>query len=160
MGQQKADGNQLMEIHRRLTATVPSDLTYDEASAFTATGGIFNTFENEWLKHRTDIGNTMHYRKYIGWLSLPMALIIAPILNGVTLSILWQWFAVEVYEMAILPVPVAVGIMLMAGLVTANLKKVEWKDTSYRARFWRILLLPFLKAAIFLLMGWFFQLFI
>ena len=160
MTTQKADGNQLMEIHRRLTSTVPADLTHEEAAAITATGGIFDTVEREWLKQRTTIGETMHYRKYIGWAVLPLTFIVSPVLNGLTLSILWQWFAVEVYGMVEVSIPVAVGIMLMAGLVTANLKKVEWKDTSYRARFWRLALYPFFKTAMFLGVGWFFHLFI
>jgi hypothetical protein len=156
----RATGNQLVEIHRRLTATVPSDLTYHEAAAFTATGGIFDAVEAEWLRQRTTIANTMQYRTYTKWIAFPMMFIIAPVLNGVTFSILWHWFVADVYGMAEVPIPVAVGIMLMAGLVIANLKRVEWKDTSYRSRFWRILLWPFLKTAMFLGVGWFFQLFI
>jgi hypothetical protein len=160
MSKHQATGNQMLELHRRLTATIPTDLTNDEAEAFIATKGIFDNIRDEWLKQRTTIGKTMRYRKYISWLSLPMAFIIAPVLNGLTLSVLWQWFAVNAYGLAEMSIPVAVGIMLMAWLLTANLKKAEWKDTSYRARFWRVLLFPFLKTAMFLGVGWFFQLFI
>ncbi len=160
MTQSAATGNQLMIIHRRLTATIPADLSYEEAAAITETGGIFNTVETEWLKHRTTIGNSMHYRTYNIWLALPMTFIIAPVLNGITLSMLWHWFAVEGYGLAAMHIPVATGVMLMATLITANLKKIEWEDTSYRARFWRTLLFPFFKTVLFLGIGWFFQLFI
>lgn len=160
MAQNQVTGNQLMAIHRSLTATVPSDLTHDEAAAFISTGGFFNAVETEWLKQRTVIGKTMYYRKYLRWASFPLHFIVTPLLNGLTLSILWQWFVVEVYGLAEIPVPVAIGIMLMAGLITRNIKRVEWKDASYGARFWRMVLLPFYQTAMFLGVGWFFHLFI
>ena len=160
MSSDRADGTQLMEIHRRLTATIPIDLTGDEAEAIINTGGIFPLVENVWLTSRSTFANTLMYRKYIGWATLPMTFVVSPILSGFTLSILWSWFVVDWYGLKSLPIPIAIGLMLMAGLLTANLQKMQWKDKSYKVRFWRILITPFLKTALFLGFGWFIHLFV
>lgn len=156
---EKATVDQMMTIHRRMTETIPLGLTSAEAEAICSTGGFFTTIEKAWEKQLALISETAHYRKRIEWAIFIMAFVI-PVLKGITLSILWEWFIVATYALPPIPIPAAIGIMIMIAFITADLKRHEWKDSSYRIRFWRIILVPFIWNGLFLGFGWFFQLFI
>ncbi len=156
----QASGQQMVEIIRRVTTTVPQDLTYEEAAAILGTRGIFPIFDAEWVKLRSTFNETKEYRFYTLCVEWFIILFVTPVLNGFTLSMLWQWFLVEEYDLPVLRLPVAIGVMIIVSLFTAMLKRTEEHDRNYREKFFRVVLNPLSKTVAFLSIGWFYHLFV
>ncbi len=54
--------------------------------------------------------------------------------NGLTLSVLWIWFIVPTFKVPVLSIPVAIGIALIVGLLTARVAKKDNQDAKAKAK--------------------------
>ncbi len=87
-------------------------------------------------------------------------MVVAFFINGYTLSVLWSWFIVSKFGLPALTIAEALGLALVVSYFTFNHAKHEWNDNSDEEKVFRLVLMPFLKAGIFLGFGWVFLQFI
>jgi hypothetical protein len=101
----------------------------------------------------------------IGCLIGLIALGVAPfgyVINGWVLTVLWQWFVVGRFDAPPLRIPVAIGISLIVGLLTARYDTVsddrnkEQRRTDARGNIFASVLSPLLVLGI----GWIVRLFL
>lgn len=89
--------------------------------------------------------------KIVGFLVLSVVVIL---LNGLTLSILWEWFLSEITGISI-SIPTALGITLIVRMLTIDLnatrEETAWQEGSIKA-----ISLPLIA----LLLGYIYQFFI
>lgn len=69
----------------------------------------------------------------MGCLAALLALIVTPfayIVNGWALSILWDWFVTSVFDVPSLNVPIAIGLSIVIGYLTASTPDLDKKTES------------------------------
>lgn len=87
----------------------------------------------------------------IGFLMIPVSMI----LGGLTLSVLWGWFIVTTFGVQALGIAQAIGLAMVVGYFTSNLRKIKWDDDDdMEKKAFRIVTLPFVKAGMFMGIGW------
>lgn len=81
---------------------------------------------------------------------------------GYVLSVLWAWFVVVPFEAPPLTIPVAIGISLIVGMLTASLARAdlakEYPDANQRV-FVQIMA-ALVSPLLFLMIGWIVRMFI
>lgn len=75
-------------------------------------------------------------------------LVLAGIWKGYVLTILWKWFISPIFGLPALSIPVALGVVLVAQMLTYNYVKGEEKEQVELIIFW--LVFP----AVTLVYGW------
>jgi hypothetical protein len=67
---------------------------------------------------------------------LAFVIVVASVLNGFTLTVLWDWFIVPTFHLASLTIPQAIGLGMVISFLTysANSKdgEVDWKVSLAR----------------------------
>lgn len=80
--------------------------------------------------------------------------VLAAVLNGYTLSVLWGWFVVPTFHLPTLPIAMAMGIALTVRYITnQDVDCVEPERPPLR-RLARTFGFPFLRVALTLGIGW------
>jgi len=77
------------------------------------------------------------------------AFLVAVLLEGYVLSVLWGWFIVPVFSAPRLTVAYAIGLALLVGMLTHRVRKPE--DTPETPFF---LAMSVINPVIFLVIGW------
>jgi hypothetical protein len=91
----------------------------------------------------------------ISLIMLPISLI----LNGITLSTIWTWFMVTTFDMPMLTIAQALGVVLVANYFTFWIPKYKWEENDEEKAV-RLVAFPFIKMGMFLSIGWVIHLFI
>ena len=82
-------------------------------------------------------------------------LVIATILNGLVISVLWGWFMVPLFGLPPLAIAQAIGVGLVVALLTHQAQPYQQGNQDNMG-----LLIIFAKPAMFLLMGWIVRMFL
>ena len=91
-------------------------------------------------------------------LGIPVVVVAASMWRGYVLSILWGWFIVPVFGLPALIIPVAIGISIIAGMLTSQ--KTYNEATDKDAKKWLPWVTFAVGPAVALLAGWIAQKFI
>jgi len=87
------------------------------------------------------------------FMTVLLAMIISPIINGFVFSKLWLWFIVPIFQMQPLRVVEAIGIIFLINFIKAKIDKESDKD-----KFWETfatnMVFVVLMAGFTLLSGW------
>ena len=93
------------------------------------------------------------------FMTVLLAMIISPIINGFVFSKLWLWFIVPIFQMQPLRVVEAIGIIFLINFIKAKKDKESDKD-----KFWETfatnMVFVVLMAGFALLSGWVVMLFL
>lgn len=93
------------------------------------------------------------------FMTVVLAMIISPIINGFVFSKLWLWFIVPTFQMQPLRIVEAIGIILLIGFIRVKRDKEADKD-----KFWETFAINMvfivLMAGFALLSGWVVTLFL
>jgi hypothetical protein len=81
------------------------------------------------------------------------------ILNGFTLSVLWGWFIVPVFELPVLGIVPAIGLALVVGFLTHQTTRNSSRESTTEA-FIELLVTSIVKSFMLLLIGWIVTLFL
>lgn len=84
-------------------------------------------------------------------LGLPAFIAVSAIWKGYVLSVLWAWFLVAHFSAPALSIPLAIGVSLIVGLLTA---KVSPQDAEADPKFGWTVAISLIGPAGFLLLGW------
>jgi len=92
------------------------------------------------------------------FMTVVLAMIISPIINGFVITKLWLWFIVPTFEANPLRVVEAIGLMFLINYTKAKRDKEADKDKFWEQFATNIIYL-FLMAGFALLSGWIVQMF-
>lgn len=93
------------------------------------------------------------------FMTVVLAMIISPIINGFVFSKLWFWFIVPIFEMQPLRVVEAIGIMFLISFIRAKMDK-EADKYDFWTTFAANMAFIVLTAGFALLSGWVVTLFL
>jgi len=93
------------------------------------------------------------------FMTVLLAMIISPIINGFVFSKLWLWFIVPIFQIQPLRVVEAIGIILLVNFIIAKIDREEVKEKFWR-QFTANMIFIVLAAGFALLSGWIVTLFL
>ena len=97
--------------------------------------------------------------KFGKFMTVVLAMIISPIINGFVFSKLWLWFIVPTFQMQPLRIVEAIGIMFLINFILAKKDKEIDKDNFWK-EFETNMIFFVLIAGFALLSGWIVTLFL
>ena len=92
------------------------------------------------------------------FMTVVLAMIISPIINGFVITKLWLWFVVPTFEANPLRVVEAIGLMFLINYIKAKRDNEADKDKFWE-QFATNIIFMFLMAGFTLLSGWIVQMF-
>ena len=92
------------------------------------------------------------------FMTVVLAMIISPIINGFVITKLWLWFVVPTFEVNPLRVVEAIGLMFLINYIKAKRDNEADKD-KFWGQFAINIIFIFLMAGFALLSGWIVQMF-
>ena len=92
------------------------------------------------------------------FMTVVLAMIISPIINGFVITKLWLWFVVPTFEANPLRVVEAIGLMFLINYIKAKRDNEADKDKFWE-QFATNIIFMFLMAGFALLSGWIVQMF-
>lgn len=88
------------------------------------------------------------------------SVIVASIMNGWVMSILWSWFIVPLFGLPLLSIPQSIGFALVIGILTKNQTNSNSKDKDTSTLVAEIIGYGVFSPLLFLFMGWIIKLFL
>lgn len=88
------------------------------------------------------------------------SVVVASIMNGWVLSILWGWFIVPLFGLPLLSIPESIGFALVIGILSKNQTTSSSKDKDTSTLVAEIIGYGIFSPLFFLFMGWIIKLFL
>ncbi len=90
----------------------------------------------------------------------PLTIIVNALLSGWILSVLWGWFIIPVFHLPALTIPYAIGISIVAGLLTHQYQDRNTKNKSAEERITDVLMVSIIDPLLVLVIAWVVKLFV